>query len=79
MSLIFVINGELQASKYANVQEFCMQSPRGAYTTAHIRDDFVVLEWKFHIKRLIKSIAAVHASLDANFNSYYAAFQTVRI
>ena len=47
MSLIFVINGELQASKYANVQEFCMQSPRGAYTTAHIRIQkrYIYAQW----------------------------------
>lgn len=79
MTLTCVANAQIQAQNYASVQEFCLGAPRGAYTTTHVRDNFVVLEWELHIKRLIKSIAAVHASLEVSFADYYTALEKVGI
>ena len=71
--LIFVINNELQSVAPPSIKDFCMTSPRGAYTTLQISKDFLAIDFDLHIERLIKSIAAVHAKLDSCYANYYTA------
>jgi hypothetical protein len=71
--LIYVINRSLQSVAPVSIKEFCMETPRGAYTTLQIVDNFFAVDFDLHIERLIKSIAAVHASLNSCYANYYAA------
>ena len=53
-------------------------TPRGAYTTILIQENYVAVNWEGHVERLIKSLAALHSALDACYQAYYEHIQ-VRI
>lgn len=71
--LIYVKNNELQSVAPPSIKEFCMAAPRGAYTTLQIANDYFAVDFSLHIERLIKSIAAVHATLNSCYANYYTA------
>jgi hypothetical protein len=71
--LIYVKNNELQSVAPPNIKEFCMAAPRGAYSTLQITNNYFAVDFNLHIERLIKSIAAVHATLNSYYADYYTA------
>jgi hypothetical protein len=72
-NLIYVINNELQSVAPPTIKDVCMEAPRGAYTTMQITQNYIAIDFDLHIERFIKSIAAVHATLNSCYAHYYAA------
>jgi branched-subunit amino acid aminotransferase/4-amino-4-deoxychorismate lyase len=61
-----------------NPQDFLRGLPRGAYTTAMVRQHYLVVDWDTHVQRLVKSIAALHAALDGCFSRHYGSLEASR-
>ena len=64
-------NSEPHVDIDSTVKKFIAASPRGAYTTMKIKEEYLLVDWDMHVERLIKSIAAIHTALDHYFAAYY--------
>lgn len=71
MLLVHVINGENDGPDFADVKNFLLNTPRGAYTTILVTEGFIIANWDAHVERLIKSLAALHSGLDGYYAAYY--------
>ena len=69
------LNGQLQHPPFRDAKEFVAAVPRGAYTTAWVREGRLVMDWDTHLVRLAKSLRALHTTLDCAYAAYYAWLQ----
>ena len=69
--IVQLTNGHRVGEQPTNLRDFLLEAPRGAYTTALVNDGFSIVDWALHLVRLVKSIAALHASIPHYFDAYY--------
>lgn len=79
-TLQMVTHGRNGTSNGSSLKEFLLSTPRGAYTTAFMVNEYTVLNWDIHLERLMKSVEALHNSLSGcrydTFYDYLAAVES---
>jgi len=78
MLLAHIVNEDEGVRSFADLNDFLLKTPRGAYTTILVETDYILVNYEAHILRLVKSVAALHAALgEGCFSSFYEAFDQV--
>jgi branched-subunit amino acid aminotransferase/4-amino-4-deoxychorismate lyase len=76
LMLVYVINRSVQTTPPDDLKNFMLQTPRGAYTTMLVRNQYFAINWPVHVERLVKSLAALHATLEGGYyDRYYESLQ----
>lgn len=66
-----VLNGVLLDRSLPS-QAFLKSTPRGAYTSILVRDGYHVREWALHVRRMARSLRAMHSQEAGMYGSYFS-------